>query len=218
MSDSTTAARTMDSPEVTVFVVDDDSSVRSSITRLLMASGFRVRAFASAPEYLADSDPGCPGCLLLDLQMPEIDGLELQERLSEADAGRPILFLTGHGGVPESVAAMKAGAADFLEKPADPDRLIAAVEAAVDLDGRRRREAAHMAEIRSRLETLTPRERQVFERVVIGRLNKQIARELGVSEKTVKVHRGRVMEKMEADSLADLARLAERLGIGLNPQ
>jgi FixJ family two-component response regulator len=198
----------------TVFVVDDDESVRSSITRLLRASGFSVKAFASAAEYLSDSDPGCPGCLLLDLRMPGIDGLELQDRLMEVDSVRPILFLTGHGGVPETVAAMKAGAVDFIEKPADPDSLVAAVESAVILDAERRREAAQIAAVESRLRTLTPRERQVFERVVVGRLNKQIARELGVSEKTVKVHRGRVMEKMGADSLADLARLAERLGIG----
>ena len=210
-------ARMSDPNPATVFLVDDDASVRTSITRLLQASGFSVRSFASASEYLSDSEPGCPGCLLLDLRMPDIDGLELQDRLAEAHSSRPILFLTGHGGVPESVAAMKAGAADFLEKPADPDSLIAAVRAAVALDAERRREATQIRGIRNRLETLTPRERQVFERVVVGRLNKQIARELGVSEKTVKVHRGRVMEKMEADSLAELARLAERVGIGHGP-
>ncbi|MEJ2547024.1 MAG: response regulator [Gemmatimonadota bacterium] len=203
-----------DSVTPTVFVVDDDDSVRASIVRLLQASGFRVRAFGSASEYLANSDPDCPGCLVLDLRMPEIDGLELQDRLAESDRVRPILFLTGAGGVPESVAAMKAGAADFLEKPADPDRLVAAVRSAVAVDAERRRESEQLARIQRRLDTLTRRERQVFERVVVGRLNKQIARELGVSEKTVKVHRGRVMEKMEAASLADLARLAERLGIG----
>jgi RNA polymerase sigma factor (sigma-70 family) len=201
----------------TVFVVDDDDSVRSSIARLLQASGFQVRAFPSASEYLADSDPDCPGCLVLDLRMPEIDGLELQDRLAESDGIRPILFLTGDGGVPESVAAMKAGAADFLEKPADPDRLVAAVRGAIAVDAERRRASELLARIQRRLDTLTRRERQVFERVVVGRLNKQIARELGVSEKTVKVHRGRVMEKMEATSLADLARLAERLGIGQPP-
>ncbi|MEJ2483570.1 MAG: LuxR C-terminal-related transcriptional regulator, partial [Gemmatimonadota bacterium] len=165
-------------------------------------------------EYLADSDPACPGCLVLDLRMPEVDGLQLQDQLAEADRNRPILFLTGDAGVPESVAAMKAGAADFLEKPADPDRLVAAVRKAISVDAERRRAAEELAHIRRRVEALTPRERQVFERVVVGRLNKQIARELGVSEKTVKVHRGKVMEKMEASSLAELARLAERLGIG----
>jgi RNA polymerase sigma factor (sigma-70 family) len=184
---------------------------------LLQASGFRVRAFGSASEYLADSDPDCPGCLVLDLRMPEIDGLELQDRLAESNGVRPILFLTGAGGVPESVAAMKAGAADFLEKPADPDRLVAAVRGAIAVDAERRRASEQLARIQRRLDTLTRRERQVFERVVAGRLNKQIARELGVSEKTVKVHRGRVMEKMEATSLADLARLAERAGIGQPP-
>ena len=197
-----------------VYVVDDDRSVRSSVARLLESTGFEVRTFASATDYLDEVDAESHGCLLLDLRMPGIDGLELQDRLLEGGTARPIVFLTGQGTVPDSVAAMKAGATDFLEKPADPDELVRAVETAIAADGRRRREFAELAEIVDRVSLLTPRERQVFERVVQGRLNKQIAHELGVSEKTVKVHRGRVMEKMKAASLADLARLAERLGIG----
>jgi FixJ family two-component response regulator len=201
----------------TVFVVDDDASVRASLSRLLTASGLHVEAYASAQEFLAVADRTRPGCLVLDLRMPEIDGLKLQEALSDGYSSQPIIFLTGHGSVSESVAAMKAGATDFLEKPADPSELLAAVKRAIDLDARQRKEAFELADLERRLLTLTPREREVFERVVVGRLNKQIAYELGVSEKTVKVHRGRVMEKMETPSLAELARLAERLGVGVNP-
>jgi FixJ family two-component response regulator len=199
----------------TVFLVDDDDAVRASITRLLTASGLRVRSFASAREFLSDPDRDGPGCLVLDLRMPEIDGLELQEALRDGDSIQPIIFITGHGGVPESVAAMKAGAMDFLEKPAEPAELLAVVDRAIALDARNRCERLELGDLERRLDTLTPREREVFERVVAGRLNKQIAYELGVSEKTVKVHRGRVMEKMETASLAELARLAERLGVGV---
>ena len=200
----------------TVFIVDDDDSVRASLSRLLTASGFDVETYASAQEFLAEPDRARPGCLVLDLRMPKIDGLKLQEALSNGSSSQPIIFLTGHGSVSESVAAMKAGATDFLEKPADPSELLAAVKRAIDLDARQRKEAVELADLERRLLTLTPREREVFERVVVGRLNKQIAYELGVSEKTVKVHRGRVMEKMEAPSLAELARLAERLGVGVS--
>jgi RNA polymerase sigma factor (sigma-70 family) len=199
----------------TVFLVDDDDAVRASISRFLTASGLHVRSFASAQEFLADCDLDHPGCLLLDLRMPEIDGLELQEALNESASAHPIVFLTGHGSVAESVAAMKAGATDFLEKPAEPSELLATVNRAISLDARQRQEAQEMAAMTRLLDRLTPREREVFERVVAGRLNKQIAFELGVSEKTVKVHRGRVMDKMEAQSLAELARLAERLGIAI---
>lgn len=197
-----------------VYIVDDDRSVRTSVARLLESSGYEVRTFASATDYLNRIDPDAHGCLLLDLRMPGIDGLELQNRLLRGGTSRPVIFLTGQGTVPETVAAMKAGATDFLEKPADPDELIRAVRTAIETDRMRRRELAEMSEIQDRVSLLTPRERQVFERVVQGRLNKQIAHELGVSEKTVKVHRGRVMEKMKTASLADLARIAERLGVG----
>jgi FixJ family two-component response regulator len=200
----------------TVFLVDDDDAVRVSLARLFSASGLQVRSYSRAKEYLSDSDVDCPGCLVLDLRMPEIDGLELQAALRDGASSRPIIFLTGHGGVPESVAAMKAGATDFFEKPAEPSELLAAVNRAIALDAQRRAEALEFADLTRRLAMLTPREREVFERVVAGRLNKQIAHELGVSEKTVKVHRGRVMEKMETRSVAELARLAERLGIGVD--
>ena len=200
----------------TVFLVDDDDAVRASISRFLTASGLHVRSFASAQELLADRDLDRPGCLLLDLKIPGIDGLELQEALNESASAHPIVFLTGHGSVGESVAAMKAGATDFLEKPAEPSELLATVKRAISLDARQRQEAQEIAALIRRLDRLTPRERQVFERVVAGRLNKQIAFELGVSEKTVKVHRGRVMDKMQVQSLAELARLAERLGIAVN--
>jgi RNA polymerase sigma factor (sigma-70 family) len=206
-----------DSSRSIVYVVDDDHSVRSSVARLLQSSGFEVQTFASATDYLDQIAPDALGCLLLDLRMPGIDGLELQERLLRGGTARPIIFLTGRGTVPESVAAMKAGATDFLQKPADPEELVRAVRIAIETDRVRRREMEEMAAIEDRVSTLTPREREVFERVVQGRLNKQIAHELGVSEKTVKVHRGRVMEKMQTASLADLARLAERLGIGAPP-
>ena len=201
----------------TVFVVDDDDSVRASLSRLLTASGFLVETFGSAQEFLAEPGRARPGCLVLDLRMPEIDGLKLQEALSDGYSSQPIIFLTGHGSVSDSVAAMKAGATDFLEKPADPSELVAAVKRAIELDKRQRKGAVELADFERRLVTLTPREREVFEQVVAGRLNKQIAYEFGVSEKTVKVHRGRVMEKMEAPSLAELARMAERLGVGVNP-
>jgi len=200
----------------TVFVVDDDESVRASLSRLLTASGFHVEAYASAQKFLAEPKGARPGCLLLDLRMPGIDGLELQDALSNGNSSQAIVFLTGHGSVSESVAAMKAGATDFLEKPADPSELVATVKRAIELDARQRREAVELADLDRRLEALTAREREVFERVVAGRLNKQIGYDLGVSEKTVKVHRGRVMEKMEAPSLAELARMAERLGVGVN--
>jgi RNA polymerase sigma factor (sigma-70 family) len=203
-------------PDPTVFLVDDDDAVRDSISRFLKASGLQVQSFSSAQEFLAESDRNCPGCLVLDLRMPEIDGLELQEALSDGSSTHPIIFLTGHGSVPESVAAMKAGASDFFEKPAEPSEFLAAVNRAIALDARQRQEMLELADLERRLDTLTPREREVFELVVAGRLNKQIAYELGVSEKTVKVHRGRVMEKMETSSLAELARLAERLGVGVN--
>ena len=200
----------------TVFLVDDDDAVRDSLARFFSASGLHVRSFSRAKEYLSEADVDRPGCLVLDLWMPEIDGLELQAALRNGASSRPIIFLTGHGGVSESVAAMKAGATDFFEKPAEPSELLAAVNRAIALDAQRRAEAVEFADLTRRLAKLTPREREVFERVVAGRLNKQIARELGVSEKTVKVHRGRVMEKMETRSVAELARLAERLGIGMD--
>ena len=200
-------------PAPTVFVVDDYGPVRSSISRLLRAAGFAVAAFASAEQFLAQYDPHMPGCLILDLAMPTTDGLELQRLLTETGSALPIIFLTGEGDIPKSVRAMKQGASDFLTKPVNDEDLLAAVLAAIEKDRALRREQAELSEVRTRLATLTPRERQVLEYVVTGKLNKQIADDLGTVEQTVKVHRARVMQKMRVQSVAELVRLTERCGI-----
>ena len=196
-----------------IFVVDDDAAVRKSLTRLLRSAGFEALPFASSEEFLRQVSREATGCLILDLSMPGLDGLALQEELSSRGSGLPVVFLTGHGDVPKSVRAMKRGAADFLTKPVDDEVLLDAVRKALasGREGRKLRE--ELADIRRRLETLTPRERDVLEGVVAGKLNKQVGGELGIAEKTVKVHRGRVMEKMGAASFADLVHLAERAGI-----
>lgn len=197
------------SPRGTVFIVDDDDSVRKSFKRILIHAGFDVATFASAPELLAEPRRFGPGCLLLDVRMPEMDGLALQEALRRDGCVKPIVFLTGHGTVPDSVRAMKGGAVDFLEKPIEPDRLIEVVEEALKRDEVERERLREQAMFRDRLSTLTPREREVCEAVVAGRLNKQIARDLGITLRTVKFHRGRMMKKLKVDSLADLVRLSE---------
>jgi RNA polymerase sigma factor (sigma-70 family) len=197
----------------TVFVVDDYAPVRRSISRLLRAAGFAVAAFASAEEFLAQFDPLIAGCLVLDLAMPTLDGLELQRLLTKTGSALPIIFLTGEGDIPKSVQAMKQGASDFLTKPVNDEDLLAAVRAAVEVDRGIRREQAELSEVRTRLATLTPRERELLEHVVAGKLNKQIASDLGITEATVKMHRARVMAKMKVQSVADLVRLAERCGI-----
>ena len=197
----------------TVFVVDDYAPLRSSISRLLRAAGFVVAAFASAQDFLAQYDSSVWGCLVLDLAMPALNGLELQHILAKAGSPLPIIFLTGQADIPKSVQAMKHGASDFLTKPVDDEDLLAAVRAAIEKDRALRRNQAQLAEIRARLATLTPREREVLEYVVAGKLNKQIAGELGTVEQTIKVHRARVMQKMRVRSLAELVRLAERCGI-----
>jgi FixJ family two-component response regulator len=194
----------------TVFVIDDYAPVRNSISRLLTAAGFVVAAFGSAKEFLAQYDPDILACLILDLAMPEIDGLQLQELLAKAGSLLPIVFLTGHGTIPQSVQAMKLGASDFLTKPVNDENLLAAVWLAIEKDRRRRQEQAELAEIQARLETLTPRERDVLEYVIDGKLNKEIAGELGTAEPTVKIHRAHVMQKMKAHSVAELVRLTER--------
>jgi len=200
-------------PSPTVFVVDDYAPVRSAVSRLLRAAGFAVAAFASAERFLAQYDPHAPGCLVLDLDMPAVNGFELQRILARKRSVLPIIFLTGHGDIPKSVQAMKRGAIDFLTKPVNDENLLAAVRAAIEKDRALRREQAELSEIRERLATLTPREREVLEYVVAGKLNKQIAGNLGTVEQTVKVHRARVMQKMKAQSVAELVRFTERCRI-----
>ena len=198
----------------TVFVVDDYAPGRKSIARLLRTAGFAVTAFASAKEFLAQYDPETPGCLVLDLAMPEVSGLELQSILARKSSLLPIIFLTAHGSVPKSVQAMKRGASDFLTRPVNDEDLLAAVRAAIEKDRALRREQAELSEIRARVARLTPREREVLEYVVAGKLNKQIAGELGTVEQTVKIHRAHVMQKMRVQSVAELVRLTQRCGIG----
>lgn len=197
----------------TVYLVDDEPAVLKSLSRLLRSEGFAVAAFGSPAELLERLDPSARGCFVLDLAMPGLDGLELQRTLSTRGSELPILFLTGRGDIPRSVAAMKSGALDFLTKPVDAERLLEAIRAALERDRARRRARAEVAEIRRRLESLTPREREVLEGVVAGLLNKQIAASLGTALKTVKIHRGRMMEKMGAKSVADLVRQADRAGL-----
>jgi RNA polymerase sigma factor (sigma-70 family) len=196
-----------------VFVVDDDAAIRRALERLIRSVGLDVETFDSAQAFLSRDPPDGPACVVTDVRMPGLSGLDLQEELVDANLSMPIIFMTGHGTVPMSVRAMKAGAVDFLQKPVDEQVLLDAIHHAIERDGREKKDRALQEEIRRHLETLTPREREVFELVVRGMLNKQIAAELGASEKTIKVHRGRVMQKMEADSLADLVRMAERAGI-----
>jgi FixJ family two-component response regulator len=200
-------------PSPTVFVVDDYAPVRSAVSRLLRAAGFAVAVFASAEEFLAQFDPHIPGCLVLDLAMPALNGLELQRILAKIGSVLPIIFLTCHGDIPKSVQAMKHGASDFLTKPVNDENLLAAIRVAIEKDRALRREHTELSEIRARLATLTPREREVLEHVVTGKLNKQIAADLGTVEQTVKVHRARVMEKLKVQSLAELVRLTERCRI-----
>jgi FixJ family two-component response regulator len=198
----------------TVFVVDDYAPVRRSISRLLRAAGFVVAAFASAEEFLEQYDPQTLGCLVLDLAMPTLNGLELQGILAKAGSLLPVIFLTGTADIPKSVQAMKQGASDFLIKPVNDEDLLAVVRVAIEKNRALRRDEAELSEIRARLATLTPREREVLEYVVAGKLNKQIAGELGTVEQTIKIHRAHVMQKMKAHSVAELVRLTQRGGIG----
>jgi FixJ family two-component response regulator len=196
-----------------VLVVDDDPSVRKSLTRLLASAGYAVEAFASAREFLARERHAGPCCLVLDVRMPGLSGLDLQEALAAAGRRMSIVFVTGHADVPMSVKAMKGGAVDLLTKPVDAKDLLKAIQRAVAKDVQHLGDETRIAEIQERIKMLTAREIEVFALVVTGMLNKQIASELGISEKTVKVHRARVMEKMRAGSVAELVRLADRVGV-----
>ena len=194
-----------------VFIVDDDPSMRAALEDLVGSVGLTVRAFASPQEFLASERPDAPGCLVLDVRLPGMSGLTFQKELARVGVDLPVIFITGHGDIPMSVRAMKAGAAEFLTKPFHDQDLLDAIHTGVERDRERRREAVLVAELQERYATLTERERQIMTLVVIGRANKQIAGELDLSEMTVKVHRGQVMRKMQAGSLPELVRMADRL-------
>ena len=203
----------MTAGDAIVYIVDDDAPLRESLMNLLRSMKLRIAAFASAQEFLRSSRPDGPSCLVLDVRLPGLSGLELQQRLAEADLAMPIIFITGHGDIPMSVQAMKAGAVEFLTKPFRDQALLDAVQQALARDRTARAQRAQGEELRRRYRALTPRERDVLARVVTGLLNKQVAAELGTSEAAVKVHRQHVMAKMGAGSLAELVRMADRLGI-----
>jgi FixJ family two-component response regulator len=200
-------------PDAIVWVVDDDASVREALRSLIRSAGLRVETLASAQEFLARPRVEAPSCLVLDVRMPRVSGLDLQKRMAEISLQIPIVFITGHGDVPTSVRAMKAGAVEFLTKPFDDQDLLEAIQQAIKRDREARQHQAELGELRARYESLTPREREVMGRVVSGLLNKQVAAELGTSEITIKVHRAQVMHKMHAGSLADLVRMSEKLEI-----
>ena len=196
-----------------VFVVDDDASMRGALENLIGSVGLEVRAFASSQEFLQAERPDAPGCLVLDVRLPGRSGLSFQEDLAGAGISLPVIFITGHGDVPMSVRAMKAGAVEFLTKPFHDQEILDAIHAALERDRERRRDAGLVAELRTRYAGLTDREREIMKLVAAGRANKQIAADLGISEVTVKVHRGQVMRKMRARSLADLVRMSDRLAL-----
>lgn len=201
----------MNARSATVFVVDDDPSVRKSLHRLLTISGFQTEVFGSAQEFLQTDHHKIPSCLILDVRLPGLDGLQLQTALTQQGMGLPIIFITGHGDIPMSVRAMKAGAIDFLSKPFSEEALLSAVEQAIDKSRKTGFIMAEVTAIRERLALLTPREKEVLHYVTTGYLNKQIAVDMGITEKTIKVHRGRMMHKMQAQSVADLVRMLQKL-------
>ena len=203
----------MKEPESIVFVVDDDPSVRSAIKRLIGSMGLQVELFGSAQEFLASKLPNVPSCLILDIRLPGISGLNLQRQLAEANIQIPIIFITAHGDIPMTVRAMKAGAAEFLTKPFRDQDLLDAIHLALEKDRGRRQQETELTALRERFESLSPREREVVAMVVSGMLNKQIAAQIGSAENTIKVHRSRAMEKMQANSLADLVKMIERLQV-----
>ena len=203
-------------PKAVIAIVDDDPSVRQGLERLIRSMGWNTETFASAHEFLARGGAEAPSCVVLDLQLPGLSGLDLQKRMAEAGLATPIVFLTGHGDIPASVQAMKAGAIEFLTKPVDEDNLLRAIHEAIERDRLNRKQEADMRDLRDRYESLTAREQEVMRQVVSGLLNKQIAAELKITEDTVKFHRGHIMRKMRADSLADLVRMSENLRIRSN--
>lgn len=203
--------------DATVFVVDDDQAVRDSLQQLLQAVGLRVQTYASARDFLLAYRPDTPGCLVLDIRMPGMGGLDLQAQLIEQGVQLPIIFLTGHGDVPAAVRALKAGAMDFLQKPVNSQSLLDLVQQAIRRDGEARVQSAEKSEMVRRLETLTPREREVLDRMVAGKANKVIAVELAISERTVEFHRGKIMKKMCARSLAELVNMVS-MGQADHPQ
>jgi FixJ family two-component response regulator len=197
----------------TVYIVDDDASVIKALSRLMRQKGYDARSYTSPEDFLADHDPAVPGCAVLDVSMPGLDGLGLQQALTAGGSHRPVIFVTGKGDIPTSVRAMKAGAIDFLTKPVSNRDLLEAIARAEEVDCKSRQAQADLALIEGKIATLTPREREVLTHVVAGRLNKQIAYELGTVEKTIKFHRSAIMKKLGVRTVADLVRLAERAGI-----
>lgn len=196
-----------------VFVIDDDASARRGLSRLLRVAGFCVETFSNAQKFLDREPFDGPGCIVLDLQMPGVDGLELQEELDRRGRGRPVVFVSGQADVPSAARALKRGAEDFLTKPIDGKDLVSAVRASIESDTVALKERSDLIDVSSRLELLSPREYEVMTHVITGRLNKQIAGELGITEETVKIHRGRVMHKLEVVSVVDLVRIAELANI-----
>jgi FixJ family two-component response regulator len=205
----------MKEPDPIVFVIDDDRMIREGLQSLIRSVGLRVETFASARDFQAAKRPDAPACLILDVRMPDVSGLDLQRQLNEANIHIPVIFITGHGDIPMSVRAMKEGAQEFLTKPVRGQDLLDAVQKAVERDRGQRKTRAEFEELRARFDSLTPREKEVLDLVVAGLLNKQIADELGMSELTVKTHRAHVMEKTSADSLAHLVRISEKLKTSL---
>ena len=203
----------MTDPDPMVFIVDDDLSVRRSTERLVHAAGLKVQTFTSAKEFLKNARFEGPACLVLDVRMPGLSGMDLQQELARSGVQIPIIFITGHGDIPMSVRAMKAGAVEFLTKPFRSRGLLDAIRAALERDRSAHKERSETGELRQRHEQLTPREREVMALVVAGLLNKQVASELATTERTIKFHRAHIMQKMHAESLADLVRMAEKLGI-----